>query len=68
MDQLQQDVAHYQGQAEMALQEGEAWQQAVQQLYAELADKAKHAADSDDMQAEVSLLTLLSPHLSLQGP
>ena len=49
-------MGHYQGQAEIALQESEGWQQTVQQLRAELADNAQHAADYDDLQAEVGLM------------
>lgn len=51
--QLQADVEHYQGQAETALSDGEAWQQHVQELRTELAEKAGRAAEFGNMQAEV---------------
>ena len=50
-------MAHYQGQAETALQESEGWQKTTQQLLAQLADAAKHAADLDDTQLEVGPLS-----------
>lgn len=52
--QLQADVGHYQGQADTALQESDGWQQTVENLRTELADKAKRASQVDDMQAEVT--------------
>ena len=59
VNQLQADVSHYQEQAETALQESAGWQQSVQRLHAKLAQKAEHAADFDNMQAEVALVTFL---------
>ncbi len=56
--QLQADVGHYQGQADAALRESESWQHNVQQLQAELDDKARRASEFNDMQAEVSLAAL----------
>ena len=57
--QLQADVGHYQVQAETALGDSEAWQQSVQELRTELAEKAVRAADFGNMQAEVLSFALL---------
>jgi len=57
--QLQADVGHYQGQAETALTDSEGWQQNVQELRTELAEKAGHAAEFGNMQAEVLPSALL---------
>ena len=51
--QLQADVGHYQGQAETALSDIEGWQQNVQELRMELAEKTGRAAEFGGMQAEV---------------
>ena len=56
VNQLQQDVARYERQAEGAQQSSDSWQQTAHQLRAELVDKKKHAAEVDGMQAEVRLL------------
>ncbi len=57
--QLQADVGHYQGQAETALIDSEGWQQSVQELRTELAQKAGRAAEFGNMQAEVLPSALL---------
>lgn len=67
MNQLQEDVAHYERQAEGAQQSSESWQQTVHHLHAELADKEKRAAEVDGMQAEVRLLQCSLPLRVLQA-
>ena len=57
--QLQADVGHYQGQAETALRDSEGWQQGVQELRSELAEKAGRVAEFGNMQAEVPPSALL---------
>jgi hypothetical protein len=61
--QLQADVGHYQGQAETALRDSEGWQQTVQELRTELAEKAVRAPEFGDMQAEAAFCPPIDWHI-----
>ena len=58
MQQLQAVVREKQGQVSVALGQSEVWQQTVQTLRVELADKASQASEVDALQAQVSAVVM----------